>query len=202
MSLMNLKNCLSTSLSCIKTRLRWGIPMRIDGEERIMRTIFHPANFDKKGKNLRSNFMRPPTEQDEEDDSIASNKLSTTRYDYTGLQFCREHARYHQSEPRRHYWGFGRFVLNELTAPRMIDDQFYTCRVEPKPVDDNPAHANINLGFRTAIGVPLDGQVQEYIKKLADSAEVIQDPNPSSTTWTGNPVDEPKHGYLKYKLKK
>lgn len=199
MSLRNLKNCLSTSLSCIKARLCWGIPVRIDGEERIMRTIFHPANFDKKGKTLRSNFMRPPSEADEDDRTIASNKLSTTRFDYAGLEFCRAHASNHQKEPRRHYWGFGRFVVNELVVPRTIDGKAYACRVETKPVSDNPAHANINLGFRTAVGVPLDGQVQEYIKQLADSAEVLQDPDPASEAWTGLPVDGARYMEMEYK---
>lgn len=202
MSLRSLKNCLSTSLSSVKVRLCWGIPMRIDGGERIMRTIFHPANFDKKGVKLRPNFMRPPTGPDEDDPTIASNKLSTTRYDYAGMDFCRAHARDHQSEPRRHYWGFGRFVVAELTTPRMIDSQAHTCDVKAKPVSENPAHANINLGFHTAVGEPLDGQVQEYIKKLADSAEVLQDPDPLSATWTGKPVDAAVYRELTYKPKK
>ena len=167
-----------------------------------MRTIFHPANFDKKGVNLRSNFMRPPSGPNEEDENFASNKLSTTRYDYAGMEFCRAHARNHQCEPRRHYWGFGRFVVNDLTAPRIIDGQPLTCKVEPKPADDNPAHANINLGFRTAVGEPLDGQVQEYIKKLAESAEVLQDPDPSSALWTGKVVDGARHREMVYKSKK
>lgn len=202
MSLRRLRKCLSTSLSCVKAWLCQGIPIRIAGEERIMRTIFHPANFDKKGVKLRSNFMRPPSDPDEEDEMIASNKLSTTRYDYAGLEFCRAHARHHQSEPRRHYWGFGRFVVNELTEACVIDGQSHACVVMPKPVDDNPAHANINLGFRAAVGEPLDGQVQEYIKKLAESAEVLQDPAPTSTVWTGQLVDDARHRKLKYNPKK
>lgn len=111
------------------------------------------------------------------------------------------HAHNHQSEPRRHYWGFGRFVMNELTAPRIIENQSNICSVQPRLVGDNPAHANINLGFHTAVGEPLDGQVLEYIKKLADSAEVLRDPASTSTSWTGKPVDMPKHRELKYKPK-
>ncbi len=201
MSLRRLKNYLSTSLSCVRARLCWGISMQVAGEERIMRTIFHPANYNEKKGTLKSNFMKPPVEADEDDPTITSNKLSVTRYDYSGLEFCRAHAYAHQKPPRRNYWGFGRFVVNELTAPCIIEDQAYTCSVEPKPVDDNPAHANINLGFRTAVGVPLDGQVQEYIKKLADSAEVLPDPNPNSSTWTGQPVDGAKYRELNYKPK-
>ena len=195
-----LKSFLNSCHICVK---RWlgivEIPKEVGGEERIMRTIFHPANINEKNGKPKPNFMKPPAKPDEDDDTITSNKLSTTRYDYAGLEFCRAHARNHQSEPCRHYWGFGRFVVGELIAPRMIEGHEYTCTVQHKPVDDNPAHANINLGFRTAIGVPLDGQLQEYIRKLAKSAEVLQDPDPSSKIWTGAGVDEPKYWTLKYK---
>lgn len=181
--------------------MRYGIPFKVAGDERILRTIFHPANFNEKKGTLKSNFMKPPVEADEDDPTITSNKLSVTRYDYSGLEFCRAHARNHQKEPRKNYWGFGRFVVSELIAPRTIDGQVHTCRVETKPADDNPAHANINLGFHMAVGVPLDGQVQEYIKQLAGCAEVLQAPDPTSYTWTGHPVGETKHRELNYKSK-
>ena len=197
-----LKDWLNLFPICVR---RWlgirVIPLEVGDDERIMRTIFHPANFNEKKGKLKPNFMKPPAEPDEEDDTITSNKLSTTRYDYAGLEFCRAHARNHQSEPRRHYWGFGRFVVGQLMAPRMIDGQAYACTVKHKPADDNPAHANINLGFRTAVGEPLDGQLQEYIKQLADSAEIIQDPNPESEKWLGSKIDEPMYGSLDYKGK-
>lgn len=201
MSLRSLKNCLSTSLSCIKTRLYWGIPMRIDGEERIMRTIFHPANFNKKN-GLRTNFMRPPSTPDEDDPSRKSNKLSTTRYDYAGLQFCRDHARHHQSEPNRHYWGFARFVVEGLEGTRVkADGTEFSCKVKNKPVSDNPAHANIEYGFWNEVGVTTESQVSEYLKQIVAAAQVEQDPNPVSPTWEGCPFDAAKHRELKYKPK-
>ena len=197
-----LKDWLNLCLTYVRRSLGMRvIPNKVGEEERVMRTIFHPANFDKKGKTLRSNFMKPPAEPDEEDSSITSNKLSTTRYDYAGIEFCRSHARNHQSEPRRHYWGFGQFVVGQLIAPRMIDGQTHTCSVKHKPAKDNPAHANINLGFRSVVGVPLDGQLQEYIKQLADSAEILQDPNPESEKWLGPEIDEPMYGSLNYQDK-
>lgn len=197
-----LKDWLNLCLTCVRRLLGMRvIPKEVGEEERVMRTIFHPANFNEKKGKLKPNFMKPPAEADEEDITITSNKLSTTRYDYAGLEFCRAHARNHQSEPRRHYWGFGRFVVGQLIAPRIIEGQAYTCVVQHKPVDDNPAHANINLGFRTAVGVPLDGQLQEYIKQLADSAEILQDPNPESEKWLGQEIDDPKYSSLEYKDK-
>ena len=200
MSQKRSRDWLNLFLTCVKRKLSMNvIPQVVDDEERIMRTIFHPANFNEKKGTLKSNFMKPPAEPDEEDSTITSNKLSSTRYDYSGLEFCRAHARSHQSEPRRHYWGFGRFVVGQLTAPRIIEDQVHICSVQHKPTDDNPAHVNINLGFRTAVGVPLDGQLLEYIKQLADSAEVLKDPDPNSEKWMGAEVDRSKYGTIKYK---
>lgn len=192
--------------SWLKSFLTWvrgvfgnRIPSVIGREERIMRTIYHPANFNTKKNKLRSNFMRPPSSPDEEDPTIMSNKLSTTRFDYTGIEFCRSHARAHQSEPLRHYWGFGRFVVEKLEKPRIVGGQEYTCKVKSKPVEDNLAHANINLGFRLQEGESLDSEIQEYIKQLADSAEILEDPTPTSEKWHGKAVDKPKYGELKYK---
>lgn len=167
-----------------------------------MRTIFHPANFNNKNK-LRPNFMRPPSGPDEDDPSKKSNKLSTTRYDYAGLQFCRDHARNHQSEPNRHYWGFARFVVEGLESTRVNNDgKELSCVVKNKPASDNPAHANIEYGFWNEIGETIDSQVTEYLKQVVAKAEVIQDPNPDSETWTGQPVDGAKYRELNYKPKK
>jgi hypothetical protein len=178
------------------------IPSEIGQEERIIRTIFHPANFNEKKGTLKSNFMKPPANEiDEDDPTIMSNKLSVTRYDYAGINFCRSHAHAHQKEPRRHYWGFARFVVGTLEMARMINGQSKKCKVEYKPVDDNPAHANINMGFRLQPGEPLDSETNEYIKQLADSAEVLQDPDPASDSWKGTPIDDPKYGKLTYKGK-
>lgn len=202
MSLRSLKNSLDTSLSCVKVWVRWGIPIRVGGEERIMRTIFSPANVNEKKNTLRPNFMKPPSSPDEDDPTITSNKLSSTRYDYAGMDFCRAHARNYQSEPRRLYWGFGQFVVSELTAPRTIEDRVFSCVVKNKPAPDNPAHANIVLGFRVSVGKTLDSQWSDYFNQLTKSAKVLQDPHPDSQKWEGAPVDGPRYKELKYNPKK
>lgn len=202
MSLKRLRNSLGTYLSCVKASVRWGIPIQIDGEERIMRTLFHSANFNLKNNKLRPNCMRPPSRPDEDDPSRNSNKVSTTRYDYAGLEFCRDHARAHQSEPDRHYWGFARFMVNRLVEPRMAEGWSFVCAVKNKPASDNPAHANIEYGFWCEEGVTTDSKVTEYLKQLVASAEVAQDPNPLSPTWDGSPYDAAKYRELKYKSKK
>ena len=197
MTLTRLINLLGTSLSCVSVWMRWGIPIRVDGEERIVRTIFHPANFNKKNE-LRTNFMRPPSQPDEDDPSKKSNKVSTTRYDYAGIEFCREHARNHQSEPSRHYWGFARFVVSRLVEPWRIENDDLTCAVKNKPASDNPAHANIEYGFWCEKGETADSQVLEYLKQLVAGAEIYEDPNPISPTWEGKHIDAARNRELKY----
>lgn len=197
---MKSPNWLNTYLTWVNWKICGRIPSKIDDNERIMRTIFHPANFNEKKGTLKSNFMRPPAcELDEDNHTFLSNKLSVTRYDYSGIDFCRKHARAHQKEPRRNYWGFGRFVVGELMAARQVSSRDMTCTVEYKPAEDNPAHANINLGFRLLPGEPLDSETNEYIKQLAESAEILQDPDPISERWKGSKLDDPKFGKLKYK---
>ena len=204
MSLRSLKNSLGTSLSCARVWMRYGIPMRVEGEELIMRTIFSSANVsEKNGKiKLKPSFMRPPNSPDEDDPSMMSNKLSTTRYDYAGMEFCRCHALHHQSEPIRHYWGFGKFVADDLVKPHEVSGLACSCTVKHKPVADNPAHANIILGFRLKEGETLDSRISEYLKHLVGKAEVIKDPSPTSAQWNGGPVDKPKYKELTYKPKK
>ena len=202
MSLKRLKNSLGTYLSCVKASVCWGIPIKVGSEERIMRTIFHPANFNKKNE-LRTNFMRPPSTPDEDNPSKKSNKLSTTRYDYAGLQFCRDHARHHQNEPNRHYWGFARFEVGKLeTIHAAVEDKELSCIVKNKPASDNPAHANIEYGFWNEVGVTAESQVSAYLKRLVATAEVSQDPNPLALAWEASPFDAARYKELNYKPKK
>lgn len=158
------------------------IPNEIDGGEYIMRTIFSPANFNSKGK-LRPNYMRPQiSKPDEDDPTIASNKLSVTRYNYVNIEFCREHAKRHSSSPTRNYWGFARFLVNDIRICK--------ADVVAKPVEDNPAHANIVYPFHIEIGKPLDPEIELLIKELVERAKILKDPDSSLSCWTGeNPLD-------------
>lgn len=153
------------------------IPNEIDDKEYIMRTIFSPANFNI-GK-LRSNYMRPQINRpDEDDETIASNKLSVTRYNYVDIEFCRNHARSHSSLPNRKYWGFARFIAEDIRECGA--DIVY------KPVGDNLAHANIVYPFQMEIGKTLDPEIELMIKRLVGKAKILQDPDPDSEHWTGD----------------
>ena len=156
------------------------IPEKIANEEIVMRTIFSPANFNKKGK-LRSNFMRPKVSKpDEDNQEIASNKLSVTRYNYVDIDFCRQHAKRHSSLPNRNYWGFAKFVVEGL---RNLGSD-----VVSKPTIDNFAHANIVYPFQIPVlrsGETLDPELEFMFHKYANDAIVLQDPSPNSDVWNG-----------------
>ncbi len=153
-----------------------GIPQEVADDEIVLRTIFSPANI-KNGK-LKSNFMRPPVRfPDEVNPCYASNKLSVTRLKYMGIEFCRKHAKLHSSSPLRNYWGFAKFKVDVVRS--------LGADVISSPSKGNKGHANIVLPFLQEIGVPLPAEMLKLAKDLADSAEIVQDPDISSDTWTG-----------------
>lgn len=152
------------------------IPGEVADEEIVLRTIFSPANI-KNGK-LKSNFMRPPVRfPDEDNPNYASNKLSVTRLRYMGIEFCRKHARQHSSVPLRNYWGFAKF--------KVIGIRLLGADVISSPSKGNKGHANIVLPFQQEIGKPLSAEMLKLSKDLADSAEIIQDPDSYSDHWKG-----------------
>lgn len=158
------------------------IPQNIADNEYIMRTIFSPSHFNRSGK-LRPNYMRPQISRpDEDDELIASNKLSVTRYNYANIDFCRNHAKNHSTVPNRMYWGFARFIVEDIRICK--------ADIAYKPVEDNPAHANIVYPFHIQVGEPLDPEIELMIQQLVNKATILEDPNPDSPTWVGrNPLE-------------
>ena len=155
------------------------ITLDIDNQENILRTIYSPANFNPKGK-LRGNFMRPQfSKADEDDPTIASNKISVTRVDFVNLDFCKNHAKSHSSKPNRFYWGFARFIASDIRNTPNVD-------ISSKPVEDNPAHANITYDFRIPIspGATIGAEYELAIKALVGKAQIMRDPSPDDANWT------------------
>ena len=159
------------------------IPSEIDNQENILRTIFSPANFNAKGK-LRGNFMRPQfSKADEDDPTIASNKISVTRVDHVSINFCKDHAKSHSSKPNRLYWGFARFITSDIRSTPKVD-------VSSKPVEDNPAHANIVYDFKIPIsnGETIDAEYEIAIKTLVKKAQIMADHSPNNANWEGDVI--------------
>lgn len=142
------------------------IPQKVDDEEVVLRTIFHPANFKKNKTTLSANFMIPPACPDENDSSILSNKLSVTRYLYAGLDFCKAHGKLHSNPAaRRSYFGFALFIVGDLRK--------HNVEVESCPTEDNPAHANVVLPFHVKIGEPKPAKFSLMCRDLAASAKIL-----------------------------
>ena len=159
------------------------IPSNIDSQEKILRTIFSPVNFNAKGK-LRTNFMRPQfSKADEDDPTIASNKISVTRVDHVNIDFCKSHAKSHSTKPNRLYWGFARFIASDIRSVSKVD-------ISSKPVEDNPAHANIVYDFKIPIskGKTIDAEYELAIKTLAAKAQIMEDPSPNKKSWKGEVI--------------
>lgn len=110
------------------------IPECISEEENLLRTIFSPMHINGKGK-PRPACLKPMTkERDEDDPSRMNNKVSVSRLDYAGWQFCLNHARNNQNGSKT-FCGFLKLLVKKV---RDIGLQ-----VKCKPVEDNPYHANI-----------------------------------------------------------
>lgn len=141
--------------------------------------------------------MRPQvSKEDEDDETIRSNKLSVTRYDYSSIDKCRRHAHRHSIQPNREYWGFARFYHRDVKEPIVINKESYQCSIDPKPTWDNLAHANIVLPFEEPYedGVPASSRLNKFLDELCEKLKglcrVFKDPNSSSAEWLGEKIED------------
>lgn len=139
----------------------------IADEEMLLRTSYSPMHINHKGK-PRSACLKPIIkEPDEENPEKMNNRVSVTRLCYSGWNFCIEHARRHQKETKK-FHGFLRLYASDVKAMGLW--------LQPKPVDDNPYHANIvYTEIDKRHGEELDNletaQLQEKLRLLVESGE-------------------------------
>jgi hypothetical protein len=153
------------------------IPENITDDEIVVRTLFSPANV-KSGNRLQHNFMDPPSGPDEDDETLVSNKLSVTRFLYAGMSFCREHGIVHSNpDKRRNYYGVAVFEARKLRECLYNGEPV---DVLSKPMEDNPAHANVRLPFYNTFpaepGRPRDPEQKRLCVQLCGLAKVFTDP--------------------------
>lgn len=151
--------------------MRKNVNAVIDDDEHLLRTAFSPMHFNHKGK-LRPSCLKPMTkEPDEDDPSRMNNKISVTRLDYAGWNFCLTHAKSHQSEVKK-FKGFLKLLVGKV---RNIGTQ-----MQYKPTEDNPFHANIVF---PEIDKPHEDELDELetaslqatMRKLLESGEYVSD---------------------------
>ena len=145
--------------------------------------------------------MRPQVSSaDEDDPDIRSNKLSVTRFNYSDIEECRNHAHRHSNQPNRNYWGFARYYASEIKTPIVINKESLRCDIKSKPVNDNLAHANIVLPFKEKYedGVPASPKLNKFLDELCDRLKCLcrtfKDPDVNSVQWLGENVTDRSAG--------
>ncbi|MCE7042012.1 hypothetical protein [Dyadobacter sp. CY312] len=148
------------------------IPHTIADHETIVRIIFSPINvkFLKDGsRQILPNAFRSPADIDE---------VSVIRLAYSTADFCKNLGKSNEkpSEKRRY------FGLASITAEQVRSIQ---ADIVSTPKRQNPAHADIKIGFIPKKGEPLPTEYRIKIDELAKRATFYQDPNPESKVWEG-----------------
>lgn len=139
----------------------------IADEEMLLRTSYSPMHINHKGKPRPACLKPIIKEPDEENPEKMNNRVSVTRLSYSGWNFCIEHARRHQTEKKKLH-GFLRLLASNVKAMGLW--------LQPKPVDDNPYHANmVYTEIDKRHGEELDdletAQLQEKLRLLVESGE-------------------------------
>jgi len=166
--------------------MRKNVNAEIADDEHLLRTAFAPMHFNHKGK-LRPSCLKPMTkEPDEDDSSRMNNKISVTRLDYAGWNFCLSHAKAHQSELKT-FKGFLKLLVGKVISigPQM----------QYKPTEDNPFHANIVF---PDIDKPREDELDELetaslqatMRKLLESGEYVSDEEAEELASIEEPLDD------------
>lgn len=146
------------------------IPNEVSDEENVVRAIFEPNDIAKKTNTLKYIAFRSPPERDE---------VSVTRLQYSTPTFCKSHAK---SINRQGANYFGLAVINVLE----IRNTEINGDVVSTPMESNPAHADIKIGFIPLKGEQLPSEIRYRLDKLADKARLYPDKNKEISEWIGD----------------
>lgn len=165
------KQC-ATTFSEKNSTQSLNIPSEISNTEKIARFIFSPINVNPSTGKLKSNCYKPPSGYDE---------VSVNRLDFTNADFLKSIALKMQNT-NRNYFGIG--VINAIDIRNSDSDVIYTPKTEP--IDYNPYHSDIKIGYTVITGEELPAEISNKIQKLVKSTRLYRDNNPELTPWTGN----------------
>jgi hypothetical protein len=144
------------------------LPNFIDNEEKIVRVLFHPHNFNNSGK-IRSNVYRSPSGKDE---------VSVIRLDYCTANFCKSRGKKIQRpEEKKAYFGLAVLIADEIRS--------LNAEVVHTPEKENIYHADIKIGFVPQKNEELPSQFKFIVDELVRLARYYKDPNPEIDEWHG-----------------
>jgi len=148
------------------------IPHTIADTETIVRIIFSPINVkvskDNK-KYILPNAFKSPAGFDE---------VSVIRLNHSNIEFCKNHGIKNQKpEDKRKYFGIATISADQI--------RFVSASIISTPKRNNPAHADIKIGFIPQRGEPLPSGYKFKIDELARMSILYEDLNPASEKWDG-----------------
>lgn len=159
----------------------FGISNKVTDEEKIIRGIYSPMNYDVKKQKLNTNFFRIQGGVD---------GVSVIRLDYAPLIFCKFHCKKNENvESKRTFYGFSLLFSHEI---RSSSNSSYTADVVSSPLRYKtysfPQHADIIYGYVATPGDPLPIDLKLVIESIYRKAcsRIYQDPSPNSILWKGN----------------
>lgn len=147
------------------------LPNDIDDPEKIVRVLFHPSMVTKDKQRLRPNAYRPQAEK---------SGVSVMRQSYCTPTFCKQHGKKIQSpKNNRAYFGFGLLTAEKIRS--FGADIAHT----PDIKNNNPYHADIEIGYILTKGEQLPAEYQLKVDRMVKAAKLYIDPSPHRNKWKG-----------------
>jgi hypothetical protein len=149
------------------------LPLSISNEERIVRTLYSPINFNKKNGNLQNNAFQSPAGKDE---------VSVNRLNYTTATFCKELGKkFENPSKNRSYKGFAVLDASEI---RIVDAEVLATPINENNLK-NPFHGDIKIGYIKTKGNPLPSEYNRKVRRMKDISRLYNDPKLNSEKWEG-----------------
>tara|TARA_R110001583_G_scaffold24316_5_gene88800 strand:- start:80 stop:547 length:468 start_codon:yes stop_codon:yes gene_type:complete len=131
------------------------VPKDISFSERIGRYLFYPSYINSK-KEVKPLAFKPDPDTEE---------VSTSRLNFIGLEYFIKLA-FSINRRKNDFRGFA-----VLTNKEIVDIE---CNVIYTPNRTNAFHSDILMGYISVKGKPMDGQLQERARKMAEKCEFIE----------------------------
>lgn len=144
------------------------IPELVDNEEKAVRIIYSPKYVTKEEK-IKSNAFGSPSGLDE---------VSVIRLKYSSADYCKSHGLKNQNfKFDRTFFGLAVIDASEI---RNVNAD-----IESSPLPENPAHADIKIGYVRQKGVPLPSEFKYKVDEMAKIARLYKDTDVNEKRWKG-----------------
>jgi hypothetical protein len=148
------------------------IPETVDDDERLVRVVYSPMNFNEKTGELRDNAFKSPLMKDE---------VSVLRLEYTNADFCKQHAVRH-SDPTKKREYFGMLAVITALAVRTEGADAISTPIKP----DLLMHADIVYGYMAESHDNYPPELLYRVQKLKKKSRIFIENDVNTKLWTGD----------------